>query len=72
MVDLWSLRLSQNSDDDESFLSCSDSESDSDVFFTPPQSPAKFDSDDEDLMIFEESLESFEDEKLFFKLFIEG
>lgn len=72
MMDLWSARFSQTSDE-EDFISCSDEDSNSssdEEFFTPPQSPRRFDSDD-DLMAFEESLESLEEEKGF-SLFIEG
>jgi hypothetical protein len=52
-------------------LSCSDDDSDTEEFFTPPQSPSTpYDSDDE-VNVFEESLETFEDEKELV-LFIEG
>jgi hypothetical protein len=54
------------------FLSCSDSDSDDEKFFTPPTSPLPlFSDDDDDMNAFEESLESFEIEKEF-QLFIEG
>lgn len=70
MIDLWSHRVTQ--EDEDVFLSCSDDDSDNDNFYTPPTSPTRFYSDDEDDMnAFEESLESFEDEKDF-QMFIEG
>lgn len=69
-VDLWSHRINQDFEDEDLFLSCSEDESEPDMFYTPPQSPTPFDSDDE-MNIFEESLENFEDEKSF-ALFIEG
>lgn len=72
--DLWAPRTSQSMDDDEDedmFLSCSEDGSDDSVYYTPPsQSPIHFDSDD-DMNIFEESLENFEEEKGF-TLFIHG
>lgn len=71
MVDLWAPRSSQAYDDEDLFLSCSDSDSESDEYLTPPQSPTKFDSDDDDMNAFEESLDSFEQEKDFI-LFIKG
>ena len=54
-------------------MSCdSDLSSDEDEFYTPPQSPVKFDdSDDEDVNMFEESLEHLEDEKEY-TLYING
>lgn len=64
-TDMWALRQPEDSEDDESFLSCSDSENEE--FFTPPSSPASSDSED----IFEESLTSFEIKKDV-TLFIEG
>lgn len=64
--------MSQASDDEDQFLSCSGDDSDSEEFFTPPQSPVpQSDSDDDDMNAFEESLENFEDEKIS-ALFIEG
>lgn len=69
-VDLWTAR-SSHADDEEAFLSCSDSESDSEEYLTPPQSPTKFDSDDDEFNVFEESLENLEEEKVSV-LFIEG
>ena len=76
MVDLWSARINQSSEDDEDdekYFSFSDDDSkgSDEEFFTPPQSPRCSDSDDEDILMFEESLENFEDEKGF-SLFIEG
>jgi ankyrin repeat and LEM domain-containing protein 2 len=69
-VDVWARRIPQ--DDEDLYLSCSDSDSDDEKFFTPPSSPSRFFSDDDDDMNeFEESLENFEDEKDF-QLFIEG
>lgn len=76
--DLWSHRSGMNDsiksisddEDDEAFESCSDDESDE--YFTPPQTPIPFDSDDDEMNnIFEESLENFEDQKEF-NLFIKG
>lgn len=75
--DLWSLRSPsrdfQNEDDEESFVSCSDSDDDedSDVWFTPPQSPTEMQSSDDEMNAFEESLENLEEEKTY-SLFIEG
>lgn len=75
MVDMWASRTIEDLDDDndESYLSCdSDMSSDDEEFFTPPQSPVKFvDSDDEDVNMFEESLEHLEDEKEY-TLYING
>lgn len=74
-VDMWSARTAEDldDDDDELYLSCdSDMSSDDEEFFTPPQSPVKFDdSDDEDVNMFEESLEHLEEEKEF-TLYING
>jgi hypothetical protein len=59
-------------DDEESFISCSDSDdSDDEVWFTPPQSPNEISSSDDEMNAFEESLEHFEDEKEY-ALFIDG
>lgn len=73
MIDLWSARFNSEASDEEDFFSCSDEDSDSsdEEFFTPPQSPRPFDSDDDDIMAFEESLDNFDEEKGF-SLFIEG
>jgi hypothetical protein len=68
-VDIWSARAQVPDDSDDLYISCSDSESDN--YFTPPQSPINFDSDDDDMNVFEESLDTFEEEKRF-SLFIEG
>ncbi|KAL7030023.1 hypothetical protein ACKWTF_006483 [Chironomus riparius] len=76
-VDIWASRATEDLDDDdndESYLSCdSDMSSDNDdEYFTPPQSPVKFDdSDDEDVNMFEQSLEHLEDEKEY-TLYING
>lgn len=59
------------SDDEDLYLSCSEDESDSEEFFTPPQSPGPASESDDDMNTFEESLENFEDEKMF-SMFIEG
>ena len=69
--DLWAPRKIQSFDEDEdTFVSCSsDSDSDSDEYLTP-LSTTPVDSDD-DMIIFEESLENLEEEKEF-SLFIEG
>lgn len=65
-----SIKSISDDEDDEAFESCSDDESDE--YFTPPQTPIPFDSDDDDMNnIFEESLENFEDQKEF-NLFIKG
>jgi hypothetical protein len=76
---MWSHRSTMNDtiksisddEDDEAFESCSDDESED--YYTPPQSPIQFDSDDEDdeKNVFEESLDNFEDQKEF-NLFIKG
>jgi hypothetical protein len=70
---MWSARTEEDPDDDELYLSCdSDAPSDDEEFFTPPQSPVKFDdSDDEDVNMFEESLEHLEEEKEY-TLYING
>lgn len=70
-IDLWAHRMNQASDDDDQFLSCSDDESVSEEFFTPPQSPVPQSDSDDDMNAFEESLENFEDEKIS-SLYIEG
>lgn len=64
-LEFWAARMNEMSDEEDSFLSCSDS--DDSEYFTPPSSPTPFDTDD----VFEESLESIEDERDF-SLFIEG
>lgn len=69
-IDLWAHRLTQMSDDEDLYLSCSEDESDSEEFFTPPQSPGPASESDDDMNTFEESLENFEDEKMF-SMFIE-
>lgn len=75
---MWTHRSSANNDlsksfsdneDDEAFESCSDD--DSDEYYTPPQSPLPYSSDDDDKIEFEESMENFEDQKEF-NLFIKG
>ena len=76
MHDMWSPRIrteDPDDDNDESYLSCdSELSSDDEEFFTPPQSPFKFDdSDDEDVNMFEESLEHLEEEKEY-TLYING
>lgn len=76
VTDLWSLRTptrdEYSEEEDESYISCSDSDdSDSDVWFTPPQSPNEIVSSDDEMNAFEESLENLEDEKAY-ALFIDG
>lgn len=75
MVDMWSARSAaeeNEDDDDESFLSCDSDVSSDDEYHTPPQSPIKFDdTDDEDMNMFEESLEHLENEKEY-SLYIYG
>ncbi len=65
----------EKDDEEESYISCSDSEdSDNEVWYTPPQSPMELSTnsdDDDEINAFEESLESFEDEKVY-SLFIDG
>jgi hypothetical protein len=80
-VDLWSMRNPSEEfedenepEEEESYLSCeSDLSSDEDEYFTPPQSPVlqRLDSSDEEMNVFEESLEHLEDEKEY-SLFIYG
>lgn len=72
-MDLWAARsAAEDIDEDESYLSCDSDMSSDEEYFTPPQSPIKFDdSDDEDVNMFEESLEHLEDEKEY-SLFIDG
>jgi hypothetical protein len=73
-IDIWSRRIPLDDDDDgDLYLSCSDNDSEDEIFYTPPSSPSKFYSEDDDDMNddFEESLETFEDEDQF-QLFIEG
>lgn len=75
-LDLWTARTPTEEElDDEaedSYISCgSDISSDDDEWYTPPQSPNRFDSSDDEMNVFEESLESFEEEKGY-SLFIEG
>lgn len=63
--DLRATRQEAFDEDDDSFLSCSDSENEE--FFTPPSSPPSSDSED----IFEQSLDTLDDKKEF-ALFIQG
>lgn len=76
-VDLWSMRNpSEDYDDDENedlYLSAESDLSSDEEYFTPPQSPTAnyFDSSDEEMNVFEESLEHLEDEKEY-SLFIKG
>lgn len=72
LQDLWAPRKIEASDeDDDSFLSCgSDVDSDSDEYLTP-LSTTPVDSDEDELIPFEESLENLEDDKEFL-LFIVG
>lgn len=61
----------EDDDENESYLSCdSESNSDTDEYFTPPQSPCH-DSSDDEMNAFEESLENVDDEKEY-ALFING
>ncbi|KAG5684775.1 hypothetical protein PVAND_013988 [Polypedilum vanderplanki] len=78
-VDVWSMRnpsedFDDENEEEETFLSCdSDLSSDEDEYFTPPQSPIlqNPDSSDEEMNVFEESLEHFDDE-IEYSLYING
>lgn len=70
--DLWTTRKVENyNEDEDEYLSCdSDLDSDSDEYLTPLD-VTPIDSEDEELIVFQESLENLEEEQEF-SLFIAG